>query len=84
MSPYALRFTGIGGLCDLLLGIVISLAMISLPDLAGPGPKAIVQLLGPNVTTLVGALGATTHRTKTRKSGGSTGRRRADRARERG
>jgi hypothetical protein len=33
--------------------------MFLLPELAGPGPKAIVQLLGPNVTTDAGAaLGA--------------------------
>ena len=54
-----LRFAGIGGLAGLIVGVATALVMISLPDFAGPGPKAIVQLLGPNVTTVVGAaLGA--------------------------
>lgn len=47
------------GLTGLIAGGGISVVMISVPDFIGSGPQAIVQLLGPNVTTVTGAaLGA--------------------------
>lgn len=50
-----LRFAGIGALAGLIIGVVLSLVMISLPSFASAGPEAVVQLLGPNVMTVSGA-----------------------------
>lgn len=50
-----LRFAGIGALAGLIIGVALSLVMISLPGFASGGREAIVQLLGPNVMTVAGA-----------------------------
>jgi hypothetical protein len=52
----ALRFAGIGGLVGLVLGAAIALAMLAVSGFAKPGLGALAQLLGPNVTTLLGVL----------------------------
>jgi hypothetical protein len=51
-----LRYAGRGGLIGLLLGALISFAIIALPGFQSPGTVAIVQLLGPNLMTVLGAV----------------------------
>lgn len=54
-----LHYAGIGGLTGLVLGATISLVMLALAGEAEEVPRrsaAIVQLLGPNFTTVTGAL----------------------------
>ncbi|MGE0158663.1 MAG: hypothetical protein AB7T31_04575 [Gemmatimonadales bacterium] len=50
------RWAGIGGIVGLLVGAGISLALIALPGFQPPGVMAWVQLVGPNVATVSGAL----------------------------
>ena len=50
------RYAGAGALVGLVLGVIGSLILVSLPTFFGPGPAALVQLLGPNVATVMGAL----------------------------
>lgn len=52
----AIRYAGAGGLIGLIVGATLSLAIIALPGLAAPGLTAIVQLLGPNLATVSGAV----------------------------
>jgi hypothetical protein len=52
----ALSYGGRGGLIGLAIGVAISFSLIALPGFQSPGLTAIVQLLGPNFTTVVGAL----------------------------
>lgn len=49
-----LRFAGIGGLVG--LGAAIALGMLALGGDATPGAAALVQLLGPNLATVTGAV----------------------------
>jgi hypothetical protein len=51
-----IRYAGAGALIGLILGVIGSLILISLPSFFGPGPAAFVQLLGPNVATVSGAV----------------------------
>ena len=51
-----IRYAGMGALVGLILGVIGSLILVSLPTFFGPGPAALVQLLGPNVATVMGAL----------------------------
>lgn len=51
-----MRYAGAGALVGLIVGAIASLILISLPSFFGPGPAALVQLLGPNVTTVSGAV----------------------------
>ena len=50
------RFAAIGALTQLSLSIIISLVMISFDEFAVPGATAWVQLLGPNMGTIGGAV----------------------------
>lgn len=53
------RYAGIGGLVGLIMSVLLSLVMISLPEFVAPGVTAVVQLLGPNMGAVGGAaLGA--------------------------
>jgi hypothetical protein len=52
----ALRYAGIGGLVGLVIGAAISFIIIALPGFQAPGVVAFVQLLGPNLATVLGAL----------------------------
>ncbi len=52
----ALRFAGAGGLIGLLAGSVISLILIIVPGFIDTGILPIVQLIGPNFTTVAGAI----------------------------
>jgi hypothetical protein len=52
----ALRFAGIGGLLGLAIGAALSFAIIAWPGFQAPGAVAFVQLLGPNLATVLGAL----------------------------
>ncbi|RIL07152.1 MAG: hypothetical protein DCC71_04045 [Proteobacteria bacterium] len=52
----ALRFAAIGGFAGLLGGAALSLVMLALPGRAEPGAALFVQLLGPNLATVAGAL----------------------------
>lgn len=55
----AMRYAGAGGLIGLLVGTVISFALIAWPGFQPPGMAIIAQLLGPNLCTVGGAaLGA--------------------------
>lgn len=49
------RYAGISGLTGLIVGGVISLAWLALPGFQDPGALAVVQLLGPNMGTTLGA-----------------------------
>lgn len=46
----------VGGLIGLVLGILVGLVLVLLPGYHDPGGLAFAQLLGPNLTTLGGAL----------------------------
>jgi hypothetical protein len=50
-----LRYAAIFGLVQLGVSSVVSLAAISLDDFVAPGATAVVQLLGPNMATMLGA-----------------------------
>jgi hypothetical protein len=50
------RYAGIGGLVGLIVGATISLVMLALLGEVHERSAAIVQLLGPNFMTIVGAL----------------------------
>jgi len=52
----ALRYAGIGGMVGLITGAALSFIIIALPGFQPPGVVAFVQLLGPNLTTVLGAL----------------------------
>ena len=50
------RWAGIGGITGLLVGAAISFIILALPEDVGPGPAAIAQLVGPNLSTVLGAV----------------------------
>lgn len=50
------RYAGIGGLVGLVLAALLSFVILALPGEEPPGAVAIVQLLGPNIGTVSGAL----------------------------
>jgi hypothetical protein len=50
------RYAGIGGLAGLMVGAAISLVMLALVGEVHERSAAIVQLLGPNFMTVLGAL----------------------------
>ena len=50
------RWAGIGGIAGLLVGAAISFIILALPQDVGPGPAAIAQLVGPNFSTVLGAV----------------------------
>jgi hypothetical protein len=50
------RYAGVGGLVGLIVGAAISLVMLALLGEVHERSAAIVQLLGPNVMTIAGAL----------------------------
>jgi len=52
----AFRYAGIGALIGLITGAFVSLVIVLLPGFQEPGLTAIVQLLGPNLFTVGGAL----------------------------
>lgn len=52
----ALRFAGAGGLVGLGIGSLISLILIMLPGFYDEGLTPYVQLIGPNFTTVTGAM----------------------------
>lgn len=52
----ALRFAGAGGLIGLVVGSVVSLALIMVPGFFDSGVIPYVQLIGPNFITVCGAL----------------------------
>lgn len=52
----ALRYAGSGGLLGMVLGAGLSLFIVALPGFQEPGLIAWVQLLGPNVATVSGAV----------------------------
>lgn len=52
----ALAYAGVGGLVGLVLGSAVSLGLLALPGLAELHGAIAVQLLGPNMTTIAGAL----------------------------
>jgi hypothetical protein len=61
------RYAGIGGLSGFIGGVAISLIMVAWPGIDAPGGLALVQLIGPNVGTILGAavgalIGATRNR----------------------
>lgn len=49
-------FAGAGGLVGLLLGAGVCLAMLALPGLVELRGSIVIQLLGPNLSTLAGAV----------------------------
>lgn len=51
-----LRYAGIGALAGLVAGGALSLALLALPGRSEMESAILIQLLGPNVTTLLGAL----------------------------
>lgn len=50
----AFRYAGAGGLIGLLVGSIISLVLIMLPGFFDKGIIPFVQLIGPNLVTVVG------------------------------
>ncbi len=52
----AFRFAGIGGVVGVVAGAALGIGVVALPGFTAPGVTAIVQLLGPNVATIGGAL----------------------------
>ena len=50
------RYAGIGGLTGLIVSALVSLGILALPGQAAPGITAIVQLLGPDIGAVGGAL----------------------------
>lgn len=50
------RYAGIGGLSGFVAGVLISLVMVAWPGIDAPGGLALVQLAGPNVATIGGAV----------------------------
>lgn len=62
-----LRYAGVGGIVGLIVGSAAALGLLATGASTGPVSAALVQLLGPNVTTIGGALaggavGAFVHR----------------------
>lgn len=51
-----LRYAGIGALAGVVAGATLSLVLVAWPGLDAPGGLAVVQLLGPNMTTILGAV----------------------------
>lgn len=51
-----LRYAGVGALAGLVAGAALSLALLALPGRSEMEGAILIQLLGPNVTTLLGAL----------------------------
>jgi hypothetical protein len=51
-----LRYAGIGGLVGLVLGGLLALGLVATGGFVTPGIGAVVQLLGPNVSTVLGAI----------------------------
>ncbi len=51
-----MRYAGIGGLVGLIIGILLGIGMVALPGFHDPGMMAFVQLLGPNLATVSGAI----------------------------
>lgn len=51
-----LRYAGIGGLVGLIIGILLGVGLVALPGFQDPGAMAFVQLLGPNISTVSGAI----------------------------
>lgn len=50
------RYAAIGGLVGLIAGSLLSLILIAIPGFNAPGITSLVQLIGPNVATIMGAL----------------------------
>ena len=51
-----LRYAGAGGIIGLIVGSGVALGLLATGASTAPVSAALVQLLGPNVTTIVGAL----------------------------
>ncbi len=51
-----MRYAGRGGLIGLVVGIAIALAMVALGAVRVSGMAAMIQLMGPNLTTIMGAV----------------------------
>ena len=63
------RFAGIGGLLGFVVGVLISLIMVAWPGIDAPGGLALVQIAGPNVSTIAGAaIGAIIGSTRLRRA----------------
>ena len=52
----ALRYAGAGALIGLIAGAALSLVLIAIPGFHEPGGLVFVQLLGPNLMTVAGAV----------------------------
>ncbi len=52
----AFRFAGVGGVIGVVAGAALGIGVVALPGFADPGLTSVVQLLGPNVATIGGAL----------------------------
>lgn len=52
----AFRYAGVGGVIGVVFGALLGLGVIAWPGFAPPGVLALVQLIGPNVATVGGAL----------------------------
>ncbi len=50
------RWAGVGAIVGLLVGAAVSLALVALPGFRPPGLMAWVQLVGPNLATVTGAV----------------------------
>lgn len=50
------QYAGIGGLAGLIAAVALSLAIVAWPGMQPPGTTAIVQLLGPNIGAVGGAM----------------------------
>lgn len=49
------RYAGIGALLGFVGGVLMGLVMVAWPGIDAPGGLAVVQIAGPNVSTLAGA-----------------------------
>ena len=52
----AMRYAGAGALIGLIAGAALSLILIAIPGFHEPGGLVFVQLLGPNLMTVAGAV----------------------------
>lgn len=52
----AFRYAGIGGLAGLIAGSILALILVAMPGFLDAGITAVVQLIGPNLATIGGAL----------------------------
>lgn len=52
----AMRYAGAGALIGLVAGAALSLVLIAIPGFYEPGGLVFVQLLGPNLMTVAGAV----------------------------